>query len=162
MVIKMKGTIETRQETLDRLKKELASCRRIYKENDGRFHIIEGYTGTHCPIIRRVKAVPAWLKPRVIIVNENPLNLVLENRVIAIDDFINKLTMDEVDYVSGLEANWQETEAKYFAAHIGSIYRYGAYVLGDTYGEIFGDRTGLRKGKVVVGVEYYDLLEEIK
>ncbi len=155
-------TMGTRTEMLNRLKKEIASCRRIYKRDDGGFHIIEGYMGTHAPIIRKVKARPTWREPRVIIVNRRPANLVLEERVIALNDFMNKLTMDELDYVSGLGATWFETEAQYFAAHIGSIYHYGAYVLGDPLAEVFGDRNGLREDKLAVGVEYYDLLGERK
>lgn len=154
--------METRTKMLDRLKQEIASCRRIYKRDDGGFHVIEGYTGTHAPIIRKVKAKPAWREPRVIIVNKSPANLVLEGRLIALDDFINKLTTDEVDYVSGLKATWFETEAQYFAAHIGSIYNYGAYVLGNALDEVLGDKNGLMGDKLAVGVEYYDLLGERK
>lgn len=154
--------METRTEMLDRLKKETDSCRRIYKRHDGRFHIIKGYTGEHAPITREVKAIPAWTEPRVIIVNRNPANLVLEGRVIALNDFRNKLTMDELDYVSGLRSTWFETEAQYFAAHMGSVYKYGAYVLGDPFAEVFGDRNGLREEKLAVGVEYYDLFGERK
>ena len=154
--------METRKKMLNRLKQEIASCRRIYKRDEGGFHIIEGYTGTHTPIIRKVKAMPAWREPRVIIVNRSPANLVLEERVIALNDFVNKFTMDELGYVSGLSATWSETEAQYFAAYIGHIYNYGAYVLGDPLNEVFGDRNGLREGKLAVGVEYYDLLEDKK
>ena len=150
--------METRTKMLNRLKQEIASCRRIYKRNDGGFHVIDGYTGTHAPIIREVKVKPAWREPGVIIVNRGPANLVLEGRVIALNDFMNKLTMDELDYVSGRGATWFETEAQYFAAYIGSIYNYGAYVLGDPLAEVFGDRNGLREGKLAVGVEYYDLI----
>lgn len=151
---------KTRTEMLNRLKKEIASCRRIYKRDDGGFHIIEGYTGTHAPIIRKVKTRPAWREPRVIIVNRSPANLVLEERVIALNDFMNKLTIDEVDYVSGRGATWFETEAQYFAARVGSIYNYSAYVLGDPLAEVFGDRNGLREGKLAVAVEYYEILGE--
>ncbi|MBI4450336.1 hypothetical protein HY642_00030 [Candidatus Woesearchaeota archaeon] len=142
------------QEKLDDLKQQIASCKRIYKRLDGRFETRHS-GGQYAEI---VKAKPAWKEPRVIIVNQKPLDFTVGDRRIVLDDIFHKLTMEELEHVMPftLGSHWPEIEADYFAAKTGSIYRYGAYVLGDSDLEVFGHRNGLKEGKLAVAVEYYD------
>ena len=141
------------QKKLDDLKQDIASCRRIYKLLDGRFETSIGWGE-----FKIVKAKPARKEPGVIIVNQTPLDLREGNRKIALDDIFHKLTFEELEYVMPLTSGlrWSEREAQYFAARIGSLYKYEAYVLGDPNSEIFGDRSGLKEGKLAVAVEYYN------
>src|SRR3989338_8301417 len=145
-------SIET---NIEELRKQLATCRRIYRYLDGIFV----YQRWHVDYPLKVR--PARERPQVLFVNDQPMRNSHQKVTIGMGNY--SLTTEEVGSVVPDSAhdyhNWPTTEAMFYAAEYGNLFRIDTYVLNQSSDEVLGRRNALKEGKCAFAVEFYNVIE---
>ena len=145
--------MDIEEKDLEKVRKRLATCRRIYKLIDGTF-IYKDWREYH-----RIEVCPAEEYARVIFTNRHPVVSLGEPRLTT---SCHNFTFKELDYIVSeyFHEKWCETEAVFFAAEYGSLNEIDAYVLSKTDDlSYIGRRNALTEDKAAFAIEYYQVIK---